>query len=71
MENLTLAGTTARVGAELYALDLLQAIGSGLSEADQEWLSRHLASLPGYLRTPEGAKVMTSVVNCFRAFTGD
>jgi hypothetical protein len=55
----------------LYALELLQAIGSGLSEADQEWLSRHLATLPEYLRTKEGARVMTSVVNCFRAHAGD
>lgn len=61
--------TSPTTGAEFYALDLLQAIGSGLSEADQEWLSKHLNALPGYLRTSEGAKVMTAVVNCFRAYT--
>lgn len=71
MAQLPLAGTAARMGAELYALELLQAIGSGLSEADQEWLSQHLPQLPQYLRSREGSQVMTSVVKCFRAHTGE
>ena len=71
MVQLPLAGAAARMGAELYALELLQAIGSGLSGADQEWLSRHLPALPTYLRSKEGAQVMTSVVKRFRAHEGD
>ena len=55
--------------AGAYALELLYAIGSGLSKEDQEWLSAHLAGLPNYLRSAKGAKVMASVVRCYRAYT--
>jgi hypothetical protein len=55
------------VGAEIYALALLTSIGKALDEEDQEWLSAHLSQLPEYLASPEGGKVMASVVNCYRA----
>jgi len=61
--------STLRAGAQtLYALQLLQAIGAGLSEADQEWLTAHLRTMPDYLRTKEGAQVMSAVVNCYRSY---
>jgi hypothetical protein len=52
--------------AGAYALELLYAIGSGLSKSDQEWLSNNLAGLPDYFRSAEGAKVMASVVKCYK-----
>lgn len=55
------------VGVEIYAVNLLVAIGSHLDEEDQEWLSAHLSGLPDYLSSPEGGKVMSAVVNCYRS----
>jgi len=55
--------------AGAFAMELLYAIGAGLSKEDQVWLSGHLTGLPGYLRSAEGAKVMASVVRCYKAYT--
>ena len=52
---------------DAYARELLDAIGEGLSENDQLWLSLHFAGLPGYLRSDHGRKVMAVVMDCYRA----
>jgi len=56
-----------KMGMGAYAQELLESVGSGLSENDQIWLSKHLMGLPDYLRTQEGAKVMGLVIDCYRA----
>lgn len=52
---------------DVYARQVLDAIGEGLSENDQLWLSQHFAGLPAYLKSDHGRKVMAVVVDCYRA----
>jgi len=58
--------TERKLGFAEYAKDLLEAFGSGLSERDQEWLTRHLTGLPEYLRTEEGGVAVSVVVDAYR-----
>jgi hypothetical protein len=48
------------------ALQLLDALGSGLTQEQQIWLLNNLDKLPPYLKSKEGGEVMRAVIDCFR-----
>ncbi len=63
-----LAANVSNKEAELVKLsiELMYSFGSSLSIEDQEWLSSNLMTLPTYLGSKEGGKMITALLVAYK-----
>ncbi len=48
------------------SIELMYSFGYALSQQDQKWLAEHLMTLPTYLSSQEGGKMMTAVMVAYK-----
>lgn len=70
LETGLLNGSVSQKEAELLNLsvNLLQSIGSGLDQSQQEWLITNIEGLPEFFNTKHGAIMASVLVTCYRQY---
>jgi hypothetical protein len=71
IEAMISAAVQRQIAAMAPSVSLMTAIGAGMSEDDQRWLSTKLNGLPAFLQTSEGKEIIALTLEAYKKHHGE